>query len=183
MSQKDITALTKAIQADWDYPVGAKAKCYVSQFSDRTRTGKVIAGHVVGNHGTYTVSIEATGDTTSAACSCYIGASGSCHHCQALAETFLQEPKSFKIIRRKARKEVKALEDVAPYLKGVTLDTLLQDLKAQGITQKQVAESIGMNPRHLSAIKSSELRHRYFHELGATKLACVWLLEQFRQGR
>ena len=100
-----------------------------------------------------------------------------------MAETFLQEPKSFKVIRCKTRKEVKTLEDVAPYLKGITLETLLQDLKEQGITQKQVAESIGMSPRHLSAVKSSELRHRYFHELGATKLACVWLLEQFGQAR
>ena len=157
------------------------ANRYVSQFFERTRTGKVITGNVVGNHGTYTVSIEVSGDTISAACSCYVG--GSCHHCEALAEAFLQEPKSFKVIRRKTRKEVKALEDVAPYLKGVTLDTLLQDLKEQGITQKQVAESIGMSPRHLSVVKSSELRHRYFHELGATKLACIWLLEQFGRRR
>ena len=183
MSQKDIAALTRAIQADWDDFLDTKAKRYVSQFFERTRTGKVITGNVVGNHGTYTVSIEATGDTISAACSCYVGGSGSCHHCEALAETFLQEPKSFKLIRRKTRKEVKALEDVAPYLKGVTLEALLQDLKKQGITQKQVAESIGMSSRHLSAVKSSELQHRYFHELGATKLACVWLLEQFGQGR
>ena len=34
-----------------------------------------------------------------------------------------------------------------------------------------------MNTRHLATIKSSELRHHYFHELGATKLACVWVLE------
>ena len=34
-----------------------------------------------------------------------------------------------------------------------------------------------MNTRHLAAIKSSELRHHYFNELGATKLACVWVLE------
>jgi hypothetical protein len=34
-----------------------------------------------------------------------------------------------------------------------------------------------MNPRHLTAIKSSEARHRYFHELGATKLAVLWVIE------
>jgi transcriptional regulator with XRE-family HTH domain len=60
------------------------------------------------------------------------------------------------------------------------LDTLLQELKAQGITQTAFAESIGMNPRHLSAIKSSELRNRFFNELGATKLACLWVIEKFQ---
>ena len=53
-------------------------------------------------------------------------------------------------------------------------------MKAQGITQTAFAESIGMNPRHLSAIKSSELRNRYFNELGATKLACLWVIENFK---
>jgi hypothetical protein len=37
-----------------------------------------------------------------------------------------------------------------------------------------------MNPRHLTAIKSSEARHRYFNELGATKLACLWVLENLK---
>ena len=38
-----------------------------------------------------------------------------------------------------------------------------------------------MNTRHLSAIKSSELRNRYFNELGATKLACLWVLEHCKK--
>jgi hypothetical protein len=45
------------------------------------------------------------------------------------------------------------------------------------IAQTAFAESIGRNTRYLSAIKASELRHRSFHELGATKLACLWVLE------
>ena len=60
----------------------------------------------------------------------------------------------------------------------MTLEDLLGQLKATGVTQKAFAEQIGMNPRHLTAIKSSELRHHYFNELGATKLACLWVLEQ-----
>lgn len=60
--------------------------------------------------------------------------------------------------------------DLQSYLQGVTLDPLIKDLKAQGITQKRFVESIGMNPWQLSAIKSSELRNRYFNELGAVKL-------------
>src|SRR5215468_6365604 len=40
-----------------------------------------------------------------------------------------------------------------------------------------------MNTRHLAAIKSSELRHRYFTELGATKLACLWVVEHLGKTR
>lgn len=182
MSQKDVTALLEALRSDWSQPLNAKAKRYVSKFFERQRTGRKISGKVVGNHGTYTVSVEAKDKTTAAACSCYIGASGFCHHCQALASTFLNEPESFTEVKRKTRQSVKTPEDLAGYLKGVTLDALLQELKAHGISQKQMAESIGMSPRHLTAIKSSERRHRYFHELGATKLACLWMIEHFRSG-
>ena len=182
MSQKDVTALLETLRSHWHQPLSAKATRYVSKFFERQRTGKKISGKVVGNHGTYTVSVEAKDKTTASACSCYIGASGFCHHCQALASTFLNEPESFTEVKRKTRQSVKTLEDVAGYLQGVTLDALLQELKAHGITQKQMAESIGMSPRHLTAIKSSERRHRYFHELGATKLACLWMIEHFRGG-
>jgi hypothetical protein len=56
-----------------------------------------------------------------------------------------------------------------------TSDALLTQRKAEGITQKAFAEQIGMNTRHLSAIKSSEVRNHSFNELGATKLACMWM--------
>jgi hypothetical protein len=64
----------------------------------------------------------------------------------------------------------------------VTLEALLAQLKDKDITQKAFAEQIGMHTRHLTAIKSSELRYHYFHELGATKLACVWMLEGLDHG-
>jgi uncharacterized Zn finger protein len=183
MNQGDVATLLEALRSDCSQPLNAKAKRYVSKFFERQRTGKKISGEVVGNHGTYTVSVEAKDKTTVSACSCYIGASGFCHHCQALAAAFLNEPESFTEVKRKTRQSVKTLEDLAGYLKGVTLDALLQELKAQGISQKQMAESIGMSPSHLTAIKSSEKRHRYFHELGATKLACLWMIEHFRSGK
>jgi hypothetical protein len=66
---------------------------------------------------------------------------------------------------------------VGSYLERVTLDSLLLELKSKGMSQKAFAETIGMSTRHLSTIKSSELRNRCFHELGATKLACMWFLE------
>jgi hypothetical protein len=72
---------------------------------------------------------------------------------------------------------VQGLPDVAECLNGVTLEKLLAQLKEKGISQKTFAGSIGMSTQHLSAVKSSELNNRFYHELGATKLACLWVLE------
>jgi uncharacterized Zn finger protein len=113
------------------------------------------------------------------ACSCYIGKHGGCHHCQALAITFLQNTAKFKELKQRKLEDVGELADIVEYLRGVTLDELIQELKRNGVTQKAFAESIGMSSQKLSAIKASERRNRYFHELGATKLACLWVLERF----
>jgi len=145
------------------------------------RIGTKITAQVVGNHGTYTVSIQPEKQGLSSACSCYIGAGGGCHHCEALAITFLNDAEAFREVKQKRLKEVRSLKDLRGYLKGITLDSLLNELKAKGITQKAFAESIGMNPRHLSSIKSSELRNHYYNELGATKLACLWALEHLEK--
>jgi uncharacterized Zn finger protein len=181
MKQADIDAIKDVIRSHWPYTLDAKARRYLNGFFDRTRVGNKIAAKVVGNHGTYTVSIEAKGGEASATCSCYIGRDGHCHHCDALAHTFLDDPESFQIMEQKELGSVRTPEDLQAYLKGVTLDSLIKDLKAQGITQKQFAESIGMNARQLSAIKASELRNRFFNELGAVKLACLWMLERFEK--
>ena len=60
---------------------------------------------------------------------------------------------------------------------GVTLEVLLAQLKAHGITQKAFAEGIGMTSRHLGANKSAEARNHFINELGATKLAVLWVME------
>lgn len=52
-------------------------------------------------------------------------------------------------------------------------------MRAKGITQKAFCEVVGMGTGHLTAVKSSELRNRRFHELGAIKLAVLWMLEHF----
>ena len=179
----DVEALKEAILQDWPKTPGKKARPYVNAFFDRVRTRRKIVAKVEGNHGTYTVSIHASGRTTDSACSCYIGGGGGCHHCHALGLTFLRDPDSFQVVRQKRRTDVHTISDLSAYLKGVTLDSLIQKLKDQGITQKAFAEGIGMNTRHLSAIKSSELRNRYFNELGATKLACLWVLEHCKEGK
>lgn len=179
MDQEDSVALREALQRHWSGESDAKAAPYVDRFSERTRAGRRIGGHIAGNHGTYTVSIDVKGDTIEAACSCYIGRSGYCHHCHALAHTFLHDPDSFQTARPMTLENVHTPDDLEAYLRGTTLDSLIQALKTRGITQAQFAASIGMKPRQLSAIKSSERRNRYFNELGATKVACLWMLEHF----
>jgi uncharacterized Zn finger protein len=178
-----LNTLQKALARRYSKPPSAKAKRYVGQFFDRTRVGTKITAKLEGNHGVYTVSFELAGQGLSAACSCHIGAGGSCHHCEALAATFLQDASGFKEVKATQLDEVKDLDDLHRYLKGVTLGSLLDELKAQGITQSAFAKSVGMNPRHLSAIKASELRNRYHNELGVTKVACLWALENIKGTR
>ena len=179
MPTSDLEILKSTIQKNWSTEPGEKAKRYVGQFFEATRLGTKITAKVVGNHGTYTVSIQVSEGRLTSACSCYIGKRGGCHHCQALAITFLRNASQFKELKQQKLDDVGALADIPEYLRSVTLDELIQELRKKGITQKVFAESIGMSSQKLSAIKSSERRNRYFHELGATKLACLWVLERF----
>ncbi len=73
--------------------------------------------------------------------------------------------------------DVSDLNDLKKCLGRTTLDSLLKQLRARGITQKALAECIGMSARNLSSVRTSELRNRYYNELGAAKLACLWVLE------
>lgn len=182
MSQTDRDLLEEALRRRWPGPEGDKVKRYVGQFFNGTRLGTKITAQVVGNHGTYTLSIRVDEQQVTSACSCYIGKRGYCHHCAALALTFLNAPASFQEIKPKPLAKLTELADLHEFLQGTTLDALLQELNAHGITQKAFAEGIGMSSRHLSAVKSSELRNCFYHELGATKLACLWALEHFGKG-
>jgi hypothetical protein len=177
MADAALAQLQRTIKRQWARVPSQKAKPYVNAFFDAVRTDTKITAKVVGNHGTYTVSIQLDPQGLTSACSCYIGKHGHCHHCEALAITFLREPGVFKVVTPKSVKAIQGLPDVAGSLQNHTLDALLKELKTHGITQTAFAESIGMSTRHLSAIKASELRNRYFNELGATKLACLWVLE------
>lgn len=181
MSRSELEALQTAIRDHWSNTPSDNIQRYVGRFFSCTRTGTKIVARVTGNHGDYTVSIAVGAHGVTAACSCYIGKDGYCHHCAALAGNplgaFLDDPVSFQEVHPPERKQVGDLPELQAYLAGVTLDELLTQLKAHGITQKAFAEGIGMNPRHLTAIKSSELRNHFFNELGATKLACLWVIE------
>ena len=177
MTQKNNEDLIPIIRSGWPRSAGDKAKPYVGQFFDRVRTDNKITAKVEGNHGIYRVSIKVKDNETDSACSCYIGRDGYCHHCHALALTFIKDPESFTIIRKKKLTSVRTLEQLETYLKQTKLDTLLEDMRSRGITNKEFAERIGMNPRHLSSINSCEKRNMIYHELGATKLACLWVIE------
>src|SRR5215470_5982200 len=183
MADTEFDPLHTPMKRQWSRVPSKKAQPYINAFSARVRSGTKITAKVVGNHGTYTVSIQLDPQGLTSACSCYIGKHGYCHHCEALALTFLADPSAFKVVKPQQIKEVRQLTDVRASLDSVTLDTLLNQLKAQGITQKAFAEQIGMNTRHLAAIKTSEVRHHYFNELGATKLACLWVLEHLGKAK
>jgi uncharacterized Zn finger protein len=184
-----VEALQAAIRIQWGeslvYRNDKKDKVgrYVGRFFNCIRLEGRISGRVVGNHGTYTVTIQVKDHALISTCSCYIGKGGYCHHCVALAITFLNDANAFEEVKTRARDEIQALPSLKEYLDGITLDSLLQELKASGITQKAFAESMGMNVRHLTAVRSSELRNRFYNELGATKLACLWVMEHFKDGK
>ena len=179
----DIETLQIAIQSHWPGAPGEKASRYIGRFFGGTRRGTKIVAKVVGNHGTYVVSIEADSKGISSACSCYIGKGGGCHHCVALAHTFLRSPGTFREIQPTPREAVGGLPELQAYLAGVTLEDLLAQLKAHGITQKAFAEGIGMSSRHLGTIKSAEARNHFYNELGATKLAVLWVVEHAGKGQ
>ena len=183
MSGLDMEKLIEAIKKHWPATTNEKVQGYVGKFFSATRLGTKVSAQVVGNHGTYTVSIEADEQSIFSACSCYIGKDGYCHHCHALALTFLNNPDVFVELKTRALHEVERLSDLEEYLRGATLDTLIGELRASGITQKAFAEALGTNSRHLSTIKSSERRNRYHGELGATKLACLWVLDRFKKNK
>jgi uncharacterized Zn finger protein len=177
----DTETLQTAIGSRWLAAPSDKARCYVGKFFQATLVGSKIVAKVEGNHGIYVVSIDASSGRVSSACSCYIGKGGFCHHCEALAHTFLRNPDAFQEIQPTAQEAIQNLAEVQAYLQGVTLETLLAELKANGITQTAFAASIGVSTRHLSAVKLGELRNHFFNELGSTKLACLWVLEHVKQ--
>jgi uncharacterized Zn finger protein len=127
-------ALQAALRRHWSSPLSDKARRYVGAFFDTTRIGTKIIAKVRGNHGTYIVSINLNQETINAGCSCYIGKGGWCHHCEALAQTFLDNPDSFGAREQTRLGSIDTLADLHAYLQNTTLDSLLNELKSRGIT-------------------------------------------------
>lgn len=153
MADAALEQLHTAMKRQWSRVPSKKAQPYVNILTAAVRSGTKITAKVVGHHGTYTVSIQLDPQGLTSARSCYIGKHGSWHHCEALAVTFVHYPRLFKVVTPKQRKDVRDLPDVQAYLQSMTLAALWSQLKEQGITQKAFAEQIGMNTRHLTAIK------------------------------
>src|SRR6266446_4061980 len=122
MADAELEQLQTVIKRQWSCGPSPKAKPYVKAFFAAVRTDTKITAKVVGNHGTYTVSIQFNNHSLTSACSCYIGKHGSCHHCEALAITFVQDPTLFTVVTPKQRKNVRDLTDVQAYLQSVTLE-------------------------------------------------------------
>src|SRR5262249_48964864 len=116
MADPDLDLLRTAIKRRWSWVPSPKAKGYVNAFSAAERRGTKISAKVVGNHGTYTVSIQVDEHGLRSACSCYIGKHGHCHHCEALALTFLDNPSAFKAVKSTQAQDVHDLLDVRAYI-------------------------------------------------------------------
>src|SRR5690348_5330683 len=116
MADTALAQLQTAIKRQWSRVPSHKAKPYVNAFVAAVRTDTKVTAKVVGNHGTYTVSMQLDTHGLTSACSCYIGKHGHCHHCEALAITFLADPSAFKIVKSRQIKEVRQLTDIRAYL-------------------------------------------------------------------
>jgi len=178
MTQTELEILAQRF-SDWRVaPADVKAGRYVGQFFNRHRIGLKIIADVEGNYGTYTVSIDASTEPPTKACSCYIGAGGSCHHVRALAQTFLDDPASFVPQETRIREQTRTLDDLALYLETMPLETLLADLKAHALSPRRLGELLGAGRRTLSDAARDKARNRRADTLGALKLACLYLLER-----
>jgi len=153
-----------------------KVNRYIGKFYGCQIKNDRILAKVKGNHGEYTVSLKLDERRIDFNCSCYIG-KGGCHHCFALAHTFLKNSESFEIVNEVDRSGVKSIEQLGNYLDYVTLGELLDELKSVGISQKEFAQAVGTTSAHLTSVKTSEARNRFYKGLGATKLACLWMIE------
>jgi len=157
-----------------------KVNRYIGKFYERRIKNDRILAKVKGNHGEYTVSLKLDERRVDFNCSCYIGKHG-CHHCVALAHTFLNDSESFEIVNETKRSGIKNIEQLGNYLDYVTLSELLDELKSVGISQKEFAQAIGTTSAHLTSVKTSEARNRFYKGLGAFKLACLWIIENAKK--
>ena len=178
MEESPSNQLLEAIKKQYTHQPSDKVKKYINAFHTKSKRKETIRAKVEGNHGTYMVSIRLKGNQLTDACSCYIGKYG-CHHTTALAYNYKADPSSFEAIKITKRSTVKDLKTLGDYLKGASLEELIDELKeTKGITQAAFAKSIGMSSRHIGAVKTAENRNRQFKELGAIKLACLYVLER-----
>jgi len=177
-SQRSAFALTeKELRECFDPKTWSRAQDYVEAFGGREHSPSEIRGIVSGNYGTYTTILRRVGDVLECACSCPAADDMDCKHAAALGLTYLRAPRFFKEIAGRDRTEVRALRDISKFLKGTSLEALVEELRGRGITQKQVVEALGINAGLFASAKRLEKRGRRYGFLNACKLACAYLLE------
>lgn len=177
----DIEELKKIIDKRFSqFSTSGKSGSYIGQFFDCEIKNNKIVGYVDGNHGEYTVSLKINGEFVDHQCSCYIGKNG-CHHTVALAHTFLKNPEDFEIIKEVKRIRLNTLDKIRDYLDYVTLEDLTDEMSKLGLTQQDLGRATGTSSAHISAVKRSEARNRYFKELGVIKLACLWMIDNAKK--
>jgi hypothetical protein len=77
--------------------------------------------------------------------------------------------------------EINTLNGLERYLSDVSLESLLDECRARGITQKRLAGMFRLPPNFLTVVKSSERKGHYFNFIGACKIACLYVLALERQ--
>jgi hypothetical protein len=70
----------------------------------------------------------------------------------------------------------KNIDDLEAYLQDTSLESLLDECRRRGITQKRLAGMFQLPPNFLSVVKRSERKGHYFNFIGACKLACLDVL-------
>ena len=157
----EISALQTAIRAQWRAAPSEKAKRYMGQFFETTRSDRRSPARCMATMAP--TSCPSSPQRT--ACRPAVAAISAKAAFATIAKRWRtrssESPQIFREVQPTAREAIRSLADLQAYLQGVTLETLLAELKANGITQTAFAASIGMNTRHLSAVKSSELRNHF----------------------
>ena len=70
----------------------------------------------------------------------------------------------------------KNLDELETCLQDTTLESLLDECRARGITQKRLAGMFQLPPNFLCVVKRSERKGHYFNFIGACKIACLYVL-------
>jgi methionyl-tRNA synthetase len=121
----------------WQRTTSPKTQKYINQFFDIFTVRGGLYAKVEGNHGTYRVAIFQYNDQIDATCSCYIGKNGYCHHCEALARTFLLNPTGITAIPTHHVVDVLAAttpQQINDYIRSTALDEIIHELERQGIS-------------------------------------------------
>jgi predicted XRE-type DNA-binding protein len=173
------------LQNRWQGGISPKAQKYVNVFFDVFALRGGLYAKVEGNHGVYRVSLFHFNNQIDATCSCYIGKSGYCHHCEALARTFLLNPTSIPTIPAYQLADISAAatpEQIYHFTRSAALAEILQELERNRVSIKSVAESMGLSPQRIRALMKKEQQQGILDELIPLKLASIWLLGHLNRG-